>query len=93
MDSVVIEEDCGTEHSIYITSIIDGGEIIQPLSERILGRVIAEDITDDDGNILYEKGHMIDEDSVLKIDELNLSSLNVRSPMRCESTYGVGSKC
>ena len=49
MDSVVIEEDCGTEQSINITSIIDGGEIIQPLSERILGRVIAEDITDDDG--------------------------------------------
>ena len=44
MDSVVIEEDCGTEQSINITSIIDGGEIIQPLSERILGRVIAEDI-------------------------------------------------
>ena len=76
MDSVVIEEDCGTEQSISITSIIDGGEIIQPLSERILGRVIAEDIKDDDGKILYEKGHMIDEDSVLKIDELNLSSLN-----------------
>ena len=93
MDSVVIEEDCGTEQSINITSIIDGGEIIQPLSERILGRVIAEDIKDDDGNILYEKGHMIDEDSVLKIDELNLSSLNVRSPMTCESTYGVCSKC
>ena len=50
MDSVVIEEDCGTEQSINITSIIDGGEIIQPLSERILGRVIAEDIKDDDGN-------------------------------------------
>ena len=48
MDSVVIEEDCGTEQSINITSIIDGGEIIQPLSERILGRVIAEDIKDDD---------------------------------------------
>ena len=93
MDSVVIEEDCGTEQSINITSIIDGGEIIQPLSERILGRVIAEDIKDDDGNILYEKGHMIDEDSVIKIDELNLSSLNVRSPMTCESTYGVCSKC
>ncbi|GIS26339.1 MAG: hypothetical protein CM15mP127_07120 [Gammaproteobacteria bacterium] len=93
MDSVVIEEDCGTEQSISITSIIDGGEIIQPLSERILGRVIAEDIKDDDGKILYEKGHMIDEDSVLKIDELNLSSLNVRSPMTCESTYGVCSKC
>ena len=93
MDSVVIEEDCGTEQSISLTSIIDGGEIIQPLSERILGRVIAEDIKDDDGKVLYEKGHMIDEDSVLKIDELNLSSLNVRSPMTCESTYGVCSKC
>ena len=93
MDSVVIEEDCGTEQSISITSIIDGGEIIQPLSERILGRVIAEDVKDDDEKILYEKGHMIDEDSVLKIDELNLPSLNVRSPMTCESTYGVCSKC
>ena len=45
MDSVVIEEDCGTDQSIVISSIIDGGEIIQPLTERILGRVIVENLS------------------------------------------------
>ena len=93
MDSVVIEEDCGTDQSIVISSIIDGGEIIQPLTERILGRVIAEKITDKDGKEIFPAGHMIDEDSIPVIDDLNLSSLKVRSPMTCESKYGVCSKC
>jgi len=50
MDSVINIDDCGTENSITVTSIIDGGEIIQPLTDRILGRVIAEPIVDADGN-------------------------------------------
>ena len=54
MDSVINIEDCGTEESITVTSIIEGGEIIQALTDRILGRVIAEPILDNDGNELFE---------------------------------------
>ena len=93
MDSVVVEDDCGTDQSIVVSSIVEGGDIIQPLTDRILGRVIAEPISNSDGEEVYPIGHLIDEDSVKKIDELNISSLKVRSPMTCESSYGVCSKC
>ena len=93
MDSVVVEEDCGTTESVVVSSIVEGGEIIQPLTERILGRVIAEPIEDADGVELFANGHLIDEDSLKKIDELNLASLKVRSPMTCEASYGVCAKC
>ena len=76
-----------------VTSIIEGGEIIQPLTDRILGRVIAEPIHDLDGNVLFEVGTMLDEDAVDAIESLNLSSLNVRSPMTCEASIGVCAKC
>ena len=93
MDSVVVEDDCGTDQSIVVSSIVEGGDIIQPLTERILGRVIAEPIFNADEEEVYSIGHLIDEDSVKKIDELNISSLKVRSPMTCEASYGVCSKC
>src|SRR5210317_1985812 len=93
MDSVVVEDDCGTDQSIIVSSIVEGGDIIQPLTERILGRVIAEPIFNGDEEEVYPLGHLIDEDAVKKIEELNISSLKVRSPMTCEASYGVCSKC
>jgi len=93
MDSVINIDDCGTSDSITVTSIIDGGEIIQALTDRILGRVIAEPINDADGNLLFPEGTMLDEDAVSQIESLNLSSLKVRSPMTCEASIGVCSKC
>ena len=93
MDSVINIDDCGTEDSINVTSIIDGGEIIQPLTDRILGRVIAEPIFDSDGKELFAKNTMLDEEALDIIDQLNLSSLKVRSPMTCEASIGVCAKC
>jgi DNA-directed RNA polymerase subunit beta' len=93
MDSVINIDDCGTDQSITVTSIIDGGEIIQPLTDRILGRVIAEPIFDSEGNELFAKDTMLDEDAVDSIESLNLASLKVRSPMTCEASIGVCSKC
>jgi DNA-directed RNA polymerase subunit beta' len=93
MDSVVVMEDCGTENSINMQPIIDGGEIIQNLTDRILGRVIAEPVYDSEKNIVFEKGTLIDEDAISKIEQLNLSQLRVRSPMTCEASYGVCSMC
>ena len=93
MDSVINIDDCGTSESITVTSIIDGGEIIQALTDRILGRVIAEPIFDDEGNELFAVNTMLDEDAVKKIDELNLSSLKIRSPMTCDAPIGVCANC
>ena len=93
MDSVINIEDCGTKESIVVTSIIDGGEIIQPLTDRILGRVIAEPILDADGKELFAVNTMLDEEALDVIDELNLSSLKIRSPMTCEAPIGVCSNC
>ena len=93
MDSVINIDDCGTDESIVVTSIIDGGEIIQPLTDRILGRIIAEPILDADGKELFAKNTMLDEDALDVIDELNLSSLKIRSPMTCDAPIGVCANC
>ena len=93
MDSVINIDDCGTKESIVVTSIIDGGEIIQALTDRILGRVIAEPIYDADGKELFPVNTMLDEDALEVIDELNLSSLKIRSPMTCDAPIGVCSMC
>ena len=93
MDSVINIDDCGTTESITVTSIIDGGEIIQALTDRILGRVIAEPIFDADGKELFAINTMLDEDALNVISELNLSSLKIRSPMTCEASIGVCAKC
>ena len=93
MDSVINIDDCGTDESIVVTSIIDGGEIIQALTDRILGRVIAEPILDSDGKELFAANTMLDEDALNVIDELNLSSLKIRSPMTCDASIGVCANC
>ena len=93
MDSVINIEDCGTTESITVTSIIDGGEIIQPLTDRILGRVIAEPIVDADGKEIFPVNTMLDEDALVIIEELNLSSLKIRSPMTCDASIGVCALC
>jgi len=93
MDSVINIEDCGTKESIVVTSIIDGGEIIQALTDRILGRVIAEPIFDNDGKELFSVNTMLDEDALEVIKDLNISSLKIRSPMTCEASNGVCAMC
>ena len=93
MDSVINIEDCGTKESIVVTSIIDGGEIIQALTDRILGRVIAEPIFDNDGKELFSVNTMLDEDALEVIKDLNISSLKIRSPMTCEASIGVCAMC
>ena len=66
-DLVIREFDCGTEDGLEIRTIIDGGEVVQSLSERILGRVLAADIESKDGELKIEKGTLIDEELAEKI--------------------------
>ncbi|MEK6734534.1 MAG: DNA-directed RNA polymerase subunit beta' [Pseudomonadota bacterium] len=94
MDCITKEEDCGTENGLIMKAIIDGGEVVIPLADKILGRVTSTDvhhpITND---LIIAKGEMITEDIVEKIDAVGIDSLKVRSVLTCEAKSGICSKC
>ena len=70
---VVSEEDCGTENGILMRPIIDGGQVLVPLGDRVLGRTVAIDVMSQDGkDVLLKKGTLIDEDIVDSLDEKNI---------------------
>ena len=94
-DVVVVEEDCGTTMGIWTEALLnDSGEIISPLRERILGRIVMEDIEDPEtGDIIVESGEMIDEEKADKIVALGIDSVCIRSVLTCRSKYGVCAKC
>ena len=94
MDCITHELDCGTENGIIVKATIDGGEVIIPLADKILGRVTTTDIHHPISNeIIIAKGQMIDEDLVEKIDAVGIESLKIRSVLTCEAKTGVCSKC
>ena len=93
-DCIVNEQDCGTEHGIELKPVVDGGDIVVSLGERMLGRHTAEDIHDPrTGDLLYPTNTYIDEDLALVIDESGLQATRVRSPLTCETRYGVCCTC
>ncbi len=93
-DLVIVAEDCGTERGVSMTPIIEGGDVVEPLGERVLGRVIARDVTKgDDDNIVLARGTLMDEDLVIKLEEAGIDEVMVRSAIACESRYGVCASC
>ena len=93
-DLVVVEEDCGTSAGINMTPIIDGGDVVEPLGERVLGRVIAEDVINPKSNeVVLEAGVLMDEAMVLLLEEKGIDEVVVRSAITCQSRYGVCSSC
>jgi len=93
-DMVVSEEDCSTSNGILMRPIIDGGQVLVPLGERVLGRTIAEDIKSSDGSeILLKAGLLIDEDIVDSLDDLNIYEIKVRSAIHCDTIHGICVKC
>ena len=93
-DLVVVEEDCGTKEGISMTPIIDGGDVVEPLGERVLGRVIAEDVMTTDGKeLVLEAGVLMDENMVTLLEEKGIDEVVVRSAITCQSRYGVCSAC
>lgn len=92
-DCVVIEEDCGTERGMEMRAIIQGGSTIASLGERILGRTTLEDVADKDGNIIAPIGTLLDEATTARIEEAEVQSVKIRSPLVCEATLGVCGKC
>lgn len=93
-DLVIAEYDCGTQNGLTMTPIIEGGDVVEPLVERVLGRVAAIDVTDPAGNnVLIPAGTMIDENLVAVLEEHGIDKMLVRSVITCESRKGVCGKC
>tara|TARA_Y100000816_G_scaffold292085_1_gene285758 strand:+ start:5416 stop:9588 length:4173 start_codon:yes stop_codon:yes gene_type:complete len=92
-DLVIREEDCETKEGIVLRSIIEGGEVVQHLKDRILGRVLAEPLSSKDGSFKISKGTLIDEALAEQIEQNNIDIAKVRSPITCETSFGICSKC
>lgn len=93
-DVIIMEVDCGTTDSITVTSLVEGGEIIQHLEERILGRIAVEDIRDPiTKEIIVSRNQEIDEDLRQKIIDAGIDRVKIRSVLTCQSRYGVCTKC
>ena len=93
-DLVVTEVDCGTEHGLLMTPHIEGGEIVEPLGERVLGRVVARDVPKPGSEeIIVPAGTLIDESWVEFLEKNSVDEVLVRSPISCETRYGICAKC
>ncbi|MCX5799235.1 MAG: DNA-directed RNA polymerase subunit beta', partial [Proteobacteria bacterium] len=92
-DVVVSEYDCGTLDGIEVGSLIEGGEVIEHLDARILGRVVLEDLKDPDGEIIVRKNEEITETHLKKIEEAGFEKVKIRSVLTCRSKRGVCVAC
>jgi len=93
-DLVITEHDCGTEDGVHLGAVLAGGDVIEALRDRILGRTAAQDIllpgSDD---VLVESGTLLTEDVVAQIEQAGVDAVKVRSVITCETRFGVCSKC
>ncbi|MBI5886495.1 MAG: DNA-directed RNA polymerase subunit beta' [Deltaproteobacteria bacterium] len=93
-DAIISEIDCGTLDGIYLTSLVEGGEVIEPIGERILGRVALEDVIDPfTKEVLVEANEEIDETKIERIEESAVEKVKIRSVLTCRSTRGICVKC
>ncbi|PIY04183.1 MAG: DNA-directed RNA polymerase subunit beta' [Gallionellales bacterium CG_4_10_14_3_um_filter_54_96] len=93
-DLVVVEDDCKTEIGTRMKAIVEGGEVIEALRERILGRVVSKDVINpDSGETLYATGDLLDENAVERIEALGVDEVEVRTPLNCETRFGLCAKC
>jgi len=93
-DLVVIGDDCGTHNGLLLTPLVEGGDVVEALRERVLGRLTAEDVlspgTDE---VLAPRGTLLDEDAVDRLELLGVDEIKVRSPITCDNRYGVCAAC
>jgi len=93
-DLVVTEHDCGTQEGLVTKPLIKGGEVVEPLGDRILGRVAALDIINPENqDVLYPAGTLLGEDEVEKIEGLGIDEVKVRTALTCDTHYGICAKC
>jgi DNA-directed RNA polymerase subunit beta' len=93
-DLVVTERDCGTTQGLTMTPLIQGGDVVEPLRERVLGRVVAEQVlVPGKKTVAAAAGTLLDERWVEKLEELGVDQIKVRSPITCETQYGICYSC
>src|SRR5665213_3010168 len=93
-DAIITDYDCGTTEGITTKAVIDGGETVVPLSERILGRTVLNDVNDPlTGAVILAKNGLIDEELADKIDKAGIDSVQIRSVLTCKSTPGICGMC
>src|SRR5687768_17682946 len=93
-DLVVIEDDCGTSNGMALKALVEGGEVVEALRERILGRVSAAELVNPDGNeVIAPAGTLLDEAVVDAIEAGGIDEVKVRTPLTCETRYGLCAKC
>ncbi len=92
-DVVISEVDCGTRQGIWIGALKDGEEIVEPLADRIVGRVLLEDAVDQDGNAVVAADTLLEEDDANRIAQSGFEQVRIRSVLSCESLRGVCAKC
>ena len=93
-DLVVTIPDCGTEAGLIITPLIEGGDVVEPLRERVLGRVTAEDLTiPGSDEVAVPRGTLLDEVWVDTLESTGIDRVKVRSPITCETRFGVCAAC
>jgi DNA-directed RNA polymerase subunit beta' len=93
-DLVITEDDCGTSQGYNMKALVEGGEVIEPLRDRILGRVAAVDIVNPDTQeTAIVAGTLLDEDMVDTIDRIGVDEVKVRTPLTCETRHGLCAHC
>lgn len=93
-DLVITEDDCGTSEGLMMSPLIEGGDVVEPLAERVLGRVVAEDVLDPANQAsLLNAGSMLDETAVALLEQHSVDNVRVRSVITCKSRYGVCASC
>ncbi|MDP9901911.1 DNA-directed RNA polymerase subunit beta' [Variovorax ginsengisoli] len=93
-DLVVIEQDCGTHHGSMMRAIVEGGEVIESLRDRILGRSAAEDVLHPETRaVLLPSGEMFDEDNIEELEAQGVDEVKVRTALTCETRFGICAKC
>jgi DNA-directed RNA polymerase subunit beta' len=93
-DLVVIEHDCGTQNGVALKALVEGGEVIEALRDRILGRVTSLDVLHpENATILVEAGTLLDEANVDAIEAAGIDEVKVRTPLSCETRYGLCAQC
>ena len=93
-DLVITEDDCGTANGMFMKALVEGGDVVEPLRDRILGRVAAADVVNPDtGETVIDAGTLLDEATVDLIDELGIDEVKVRTPLTCDTRWGLCAKC
>jgi DNA-directed RNA polymerase subunit beta' len=93
-DLVVTEDDCGTQEGVAMKALVEGGEVVEALRERILGRTLATElIHPETQDVLFAAGTLIDEEGVDMIDNVGIDEVKVRTALSCSTRWGVCSKC